>query len=68
MIVKELEKADIPTVQICNMVPVANSVGVNRIWTSVSIKYPLGVPQLPPEEEKSERIQMTKEALSLLTY
>lgn len=66
MIVRELEKAGIPAVQVCNMTPVANAVGVQRIWTSASIKYPLGAPQLPPNIERTERLRMTKEALNVL--
>lgn len=66
MISRELEKAGIPVVQVCNMTPVANAVGVNRIWTSASIKYPLGVPEVTPEAEKKERIKMTREVLEEL--
>lgn len=66
MIVRELEKAGIPTVQVCNMTPVADAVGVQRIWKSVSIKYPLGTPQLPAELELVERVRMTREALKML--
>jgi len=66
VISKELERAGIPVVQVANMTPVANSVGVNRIWTSASIKYPLGSPDLDPEAEKIERIRMTRSVLEEL--
>lgn len=66
MITTELEKAGIPTVQICNMVPVANSVGVKRIFPSASVKYPLGAPELPIEEEKQQRYKTAKAALERL--
>jgi len=66
VITKELEKAGIPTVQICNMVPVANSVGVKRIFPSASVKYPLGAPELPFEEEKHQRYKNAKAALGCL--
>lgn len=48
------------------MTPVAESVGVNRIWTSPSIKYPFGMPQMTPEAEKEERIKITREVLEKL--
>ncbi len=67
MIVKELERAGIPTVQYCNMTPVAESIGVNRICPSTSIKYPFGAPDLPPEEEKAARVKMLERALDCLT-
>lgn len=66
MISKELEREGIPVVQVCNMTPVANAVGVNRIWASESIKYPLGIPELDPDSEKAERIRLTKEILESL--
>jgi len=66
VITKELEKAHIPTVQICNMIPVANSVGVMRIVPSTSVKYPMGAPELPLDEEKMERLARAKQALDCL--
>ena len=62
-----MEKAGIPVVQVCNMKPVADSVGVNRIWTSPSIKYPFGAPQMTPDAEKEERVKHAKSALEMLT-
>lgn len=49
------------------MTPVATAVGVNRMWTSASIKYPFGAPNLPLREEKTERKNMVKEVLEMLT-
>lgn len=49
------------------MTPVAEAVGVNRIWTSSSIKYPLGVPEMSPDAEKEERVRMTRDVLERLT-
>jgi glycine reductase complex component B subunit gamma len=66
VITKELERAGIPTVQICNMVPVADSVGVKRIYPSKSVKYPMGEPELPLDEEKADRYKRAKEALEYL--
>jgi glycine reductase len=67
VITREFEKAGIPIVQWCNMTPVAESIGVNRIMVSKSIKYPFGNPDVPPEQEKAERVQMLKKALNRLT-
>ncbi len=64
MITTELESAGIPTVQICNMVPVANSVGVKRIYPSASVKYPLGSPDLPLAEEQAARRANLRAALA----
>jgi len=66
VITKELERAGIPTVQVCNMTPVAQSVGVNRMWTSSSIKYPLGIPEMTPGEEKEERVRMLEDIVTML--
>ncbi len=67
MITREFEKAGIPIVQWCNMIPVAESIGVNRLMESKSIKYPFGNPDVPPEQEKAERVQMLRKALLRLT-
>ena len=45
--VKEVEKAGFPIVQMCNLVPVAKTVGSNRIVPTISIPYPLGDPDTP---------------------
>lgn len=42
--VKEIERAGFPVVQMCNLIPVAVSVGSNRIVPTISIPYPLGNP------------------------
>lgn len=63
MISRELERAGIPVVQVCNMIPVAEAVGVNRMWSSESIKHPLGYPNMAPDLEKQERYRKTKEIL-----
>ena len=49
--VKEVEKAGFPIVQMCNLVPVAKTVGSNRIVPTISIPYPLGDPDTPKEEQ-----------------
>jgi len=64
---RELELAGIPVVQVCNMVPVANAVGVNRVIESTSIKYPFGNPAVPPDIEYEERVTRLRSALERLT-
>jgi len=64
---KELELAGIPTVQYCNMTPVAQAVGVNRIMESASIKYPFGNPDVPEAIEYEERVGRLRVALDRLT-
>ena len=49
--VKTIERAGIPIVQMCNLIPVATTVGANRMVPTISIPYPLGDPNDPPEEQ-----------------
>ena len=49
--VKEIERAGFPIVQMCNLIPVAKTVGSNRIVPTISIPYPLGDPGTPKEEQ-----------------
>ena len=58
--VKEVEKAGFPIVQMCNLVPVAKTVGSNRIVP------PLGDPDTPKEEQWKLRYHRTKVALEAL--
>ena len=64
--VKEVEKAGFPIVQMCNLVPVAKTVGSNRIVPTISIPYPLGDPDTPKEEQSKLRYLRTKVALQTL--
>ena len=64
--VKEVEKAGFPIVQMCNLVPVAKTVGSNRIVPTISIPYPLGDPDTPKEEQWKLRYHITKFALEAL--
>lgn len=65
--VKEIERAGIPVVHLCNIVPVSLSVGANRIVPTISIPYPLGDPGTPVEEQTLLRDTRTKLALEALT-
>jgi glycine reductase len=66
LIAKEIEISGYPVVQVTNMEIVANSVGIKRQCFSPSIVYPLGNPNVPLEEEKAERLSLTKEAVDKL--
>jgi len=50
--VKELERAGLPTVHICTIVPISKTVGANRIVPAVAIPHPLGN-QSCPKKTKS---------------
>ncbi len=64
--VKEFEKAQFPVVQMCNLVPVAKTVGANRIYPTISIPYPLGDPSTSKEDQWKLRYSRVKGALDAL--
>ena len=64
--VKEVEKAGFPIVQMCNLVPVAKTVGSNRIVPTISIPYPLGDPTQGEVDSKKIRKRMVRRALKAL--
>jgi len=61
--VKELERAGLPTVHICTIVPISKTVGANRIVPAVAIPHPLGNPELSKEDEKALRRKILEKAL-----
>ena len=63
---KEVEKAGFPIVQMCNLIPVAKTVGSNRIVPTISIPYPLGDPATTKEEQWKLRYHRTKVAVESL--
>lgn len=65
--VKEIEKAGIPVVQMCNLIPVATTVGSNKIVPTISIPYPLGDPDTPVEVQWKLRYYRVGVALEALT-
>jgi len=65
--VKEFEKAGYPIVQMCNLVPVATTVGANRIVPTISIPYPLGDPSTSKEAQWKLRHHRVGVALDALT-
>jgi glycine reductase len=64
--VKEIERAGIPVVHVCTVVPISLTVGANRIVPAVAIPYPLGNPALEMAEEKKLRTKLVRKALKAL--
>ena len=64
--VKEIERAGIPVVHICTVVPISLTVGANRIVPAIAIPHPLGNPALPSEEEKKIRRGLIQKAFKAL--
>ncbi len=64
--VKEIERAGIPVVHMCTVVPISLTVGANRIVPTVAIPYPLGNPNLGSKEEKALRRKLVEKALEAL--
>ena len=64
--VKELERAGLPTVHVCSIVPISRTVGANRIVPSVAIPHPLGDPSKSLEEEQAIRRELLERALRAL--
>lgn len=65
--VKTIEKSGMPIVQMCNLVPVALTVGTNKIVPTISIPYPLGDPSTSAEAQYKLRYSRVKKALEALT-
>lgn len=63
---KELERVGLPTVHVCTIVPISQTVGANRIVPAVAIPHPLGDPTKPLEEEKAIRRRLLLKALEAL--
>lgn len=56
-----------PIVQMCNLIPVALTVGTNKIVPTISIPYPLGDPSTPYEVQHALRKHRVEVALDSLT-
>lgn len=65
--VKEVERAGIPVVHMCTVVPISLTVGANRIVPTIAIPHPLGNPALDKEQEKALRRSLVEKALVALT-
>ncbi|RKD29104.1 glycine reductase [Thermohalobacter berrensis] len=64
--VKEIERAGIPVVHVCTVVPISLTVGANRIVPAVAIPHPLGNPNLDKDAEKQVRRKLVEKALKAL--
>jgi len=64
--VKEIERAGIPVAHIATVVPIALTVGANRIIPAVGIPYPLGNPNLDLHAEKRLRRSLVERAFKAL--
>lgn len=64
--VKEIERAGIPVVHMCTVVPISLTVGANRIIPAIAIPHPLGNPALDVKEEKALRRKLVLRALKAL--
>lgn len=64
--VKEFERAGFTIVQMCNLIPVAKTVGSNRIVPTISIPYPLGDPGTDKKEQWKLRYHRVGVALDAL--
>ncbi|SDK70666.1 selenoprotein B, glycine/betaine/sarcosine/D-proline reductase family [Natronincola ferrireducens] len=65
--VKEIERAGLPVVHICTVVPISLTVGANRIVPAIAIPHPLGNPALDAKDEKTLRRKIVDKALRALT-
>lgn len=64
--VKEIEKAGITIVQMANLIPVAKTVGSNRMVPTIAIPYPLGDPKTSKQEQWKLRYHRVGVALDAL--
>jgi betaine reductase len=64
--VKEIERAGLPVVHVCTVVPISLTVGANRIVPAVAIPHPLGNPKLSIQDEKALRKKLVVKALKAL--
>ena len=64
--VKEIERAGLPVVHMCTVVPISLTVGANRIVPTIAIPHPLGNPSLSKEDEFKLRKKLVMRALKAL--
>ncbi|GAB1428124.1 hypothetical protein MASR2M17_15520 [Aminivibrio sp.] len=65
--VKEIERAGLPVVHVCTIVPISLTVGANRIVPAVAIPYPLGDPNRTPRGGEGNWTQLEKARKALQT-
>ena len=64
--VKEIERAGLPVVHMCTVVPISLTIGANRIIPTIGIPYPLGDPNLGEDGSKKLRKDLVLKALKAL--
>lgn len=64
--VKEIERAGLPVVHVCTVVPISLTVGANRIVPAIAIPHPLGDPKMDRKNEKILRKKLVEKALRAL--
>ena len=64
--VKEIERVGLPAVLICAIVPIALTVGANRIIRAIAIPHPTGDPRVEKKEEIEIRENLLRQALDAL--
>lgn len=64
--VKEIERAGLPVVHMCTVVPISLTVGANRIVPAIAIPHPLGNPSIDAKDEKVLRRNLVEKALKAL--
>lgn len=65
-LVKEIERAGLPVVHMCTVVPISLTVGANRIVPTIAIPHPLGNPNLDKKDEYELRKRLVEKALVAL--
>jgi betaine reductase len=63
---KEIERAGLPIVHMCTVVPISLTVGANRIVPTIAIPHPLGNPALDAKGEFELRYHLVERALKAL--
>ena len=63
---KEIERLGLPTTLVSALVPLAASVGANRIVEGKALTHPLGDPSLPTVEEQQFRRMLLLRSLEAL--
>ena len=63
---KEIDRAGIPVVHICNLVNISKGLGSNRILKGKSVLYVLGDPSIPKDAELDYRRMLLSNALEML--
>ncbi|MDR2891719.1 MAG: glycine/betaine/sarcosine/D-proline family reductase selenoprotein B [Deltaproteobacteria bacterium] len=66
LIAREIEKENIPVVQVTNLTKIAEGIGIKRIMKGNNICHVFGKPELTPPEERQFRKDMLNKVLKLL--